>query len=106
MLFAPTGTSERHTVVVKPDGGTIERTDEKESTTLLEDEPGRALRVVAVAFVLSATPLALGRTRFRRAARTGSAVLLGVGALIGGFSVGLFYLPSASAMALAAARSR
>ena len=43
LLFAPTGTSERGSVVLKPNGERIERTHEIDSTTLLEEEPGTYL---------------------------------------------------------------
>lgn len=104
VLFAPTGKSERGSVVLKPGGERIERTHEVESTTLVEEEPGPALTVVAIALVLTGAPLTLNHTRFWLAARTVSAVVLWIGSLLAGFSIGLFYLPSAIAMTIAAAR--
>ena len=71
-------------------------------TTLLEEQPKEILRVVAVFLALTGLPLALNGTRFRTWARAIAAALLFVGSLIS-MSVGLFYMPSAVAMTVAAA---
>ncbi len=76
----------------------------RERTTLLEEQPEEILRVVAIALALAGFPLALNRTRFRTRARAIAAALLLVGSLLGSASVGVFYLPSAVAMTVAAAR--
>ena len=86
-------------------GEQIETTREVTSTSLLEDQPAPALRAVAIALILAGAPIAVNRSRFRPAARTGSAVLLWVGSIVAGFSIGLFYMPSAAAMTFAAVRS-
>ncbi len=83
----------------------IEKTREVKSTSLLEDQPAPALRAVAIALILTGAPIAVNRSRLRPAARTGSAVLLWVGSMVAGFSIGLFYMPSAAAMTFAAVRS-
>lgn len=77
---------------------------EPERTTLLEEQPGEIVPVVAIALALTGLPLALNRTRFRTGARAIAAALLLVGSLLGSMSVGFFYLPSAVAMTVAAVR--
>ena len=56
--------------------------------------------------VLAASPLALRRSRWRRVAEAGAATLLAAFGVLGGFSVGLFYLPSAASMLGAAVLGR
>ena len=76
-----------------------------ERQTLLEneDEPrGSIFRLLAFPVLLAMLPLALNGTRFRVPARAISAALLLVGSVLAGFSIGLYYLPSALAMIVAA----
>ena len=102
VLFVP---SQSGSEVVTRGDEQIETTREVTSTSLLEDQPAPALRAVAIALILAGAPIAVNRSRFRPAARTGSAVLLWVGSIVAGFSIGLFYMPSAAAMTFAAVRS-
>lgn len=75
-----------------------------ERTSLLEEEPDAIIPVVAVALTLTGLPLALNGTRLRMPARFVAALVLLAGSFVGGASVGLFYLPSAIAMTIAATR--
>ena len=75
--------------------------------TLLESESAPDAQMFALfAFpvALAAFPLALNATRLRTPARSLAAALLTGGSLLAGFSIGLFYLPSALAMTVAAIR--
>lgn len=75
--------------------------------TLLETENSPDAQIVgALAFpvLLAGLPLILNWTRLRATARAISGGLLLVGSLVAGFSIGLYYLPSALAMIIAAAR--
>lgn len=79
-----------------------------ERQTLLETEnspDAQIVGVLAFPLLLAGIPLALNRTRFRATARAISAALLLAGSLVAGFSIGLYYLPSALAMIVAAARA-
>ena len=73
--------------------------------TLLESASAsnaEAIGLLAVPVVLAALPLALNATRLRTPARAVAAALLLIGSLLTGFSIGLYYLPSALAMSFAA----
>ena len=97
-LLGPTGSySETEST---PGGQVVERTG---STTLLGqirsgEEDAAIVFALAIPVLISLLPLLLARTRAREAAQIGSAALLLLFALVTGFSVGLFFLPSAAAM--------
>lgn len=77
-----------------------------ENTTLLEAQPAGTIAIVAIALTVAGFPLVLNRTALRRPARALAAILLGVGSLLAALSVGVMYLPSAAAMAIAAVMER
>lgn len=58
--------------------------------------------ILAVPVVLAAIPVALQRTRYVRGARIVAGTLLMAFVVVTGFSIGLYYLPSAVAMTVAA----
>ena len=104
-LFLPTGSEVTTSVTEGPDPATVELSER--STTLAgeiragEEEWFVALVLLApVAVALAA--VALDRTRLRRASRMGAAVLLSAFTLLALASVGLFFLPGAGAMLVAA----
>lgn len=72
--------------------------------TLLEQSTAEAqtIGMLALPVVLAALPLALNGTRLRTPARAVAAALLLLGSVLTGFSIGLYYLPSALAMTVAA----
>lgn len=76
-----------------------------ETTSLLEEEPGAALGVSAVALGLTVIPLLLNGSGHVRRFRSVSAVLLLLGSLAAILSVGALYLPSALAMVVGALRA-
>lgn len=76
--------------------------DERES--LLQRREWGAAAALALPALLCAAPLLAHRRR--RAATIAAAALLGVGVVVGVASGGLFYLPSAALMTIAAIRSR
>lgn len=76
-----------------------------ERTTLLEEQPEAIIPLVAIAIGIAGFPLLLGGSALRRPSRVVAASVLLVGSLLAVFSVGLCYLPSAAAMAVAAARA-
>ena len=108
LLVVPTYTGVRASVraseAVTPGGAVVQRTNEIRRATLVEVNGPRVLRVLAVPVVLAALPLAANWTRLRTAARALAALLLTGFALVTGFSIGLFYLPTAGAMVAAALR--
>ena len=76
--------------------------------TLLESEStphAQIIGMLALPAVVAALALALNGTRLRTPARVVAAALLLIGSLLAGFSIGLYYLPSALAMVVAAIRS-
>lgn len=76
--------------------------------TLLESDSAPDAQIIgmlAVPLAVAAFPLALNGSRLRTPARAIAAALLIIGSLLAGFSIGLYYLPSALAMTVAAARS-
>ena len=76
------------------------------SKTLLEVDGPRALQPLAAPVLLAALPFAFYRTRFRAIVEAICGTLLAAFTVIGGFSIGLFYVPSAIAMLAAASRAR
>lgn len=75
-----------------------------DAQSLVQQQGWATAAVLAVPVLISAAPL-LVRGRHRRTATIGSAVLLTAGALVSIASVGLFYLPSAALLVVAAIRS-
>lgn len=100
-LFLPSGTEVTETL----GGGISER-----STTLWGeirdgDEDRSVLGVLLLPALVALGAVALDLTRVRRASRMGAAVVLSAFALLALASVGLFFLPGAGAMLVAALRS-
>ncbi|MGH2350436.1 MAG: hypothetical protein ACRDI2_13275 [Chloroflexota bacterium] len=73
--------------------------------TLLEINGPHILRILALPIIFAGLPLAVNWTELTLAGRAVSAVLLVVFATVTGFSIGLFYVPSAVAMLAAALRA-
>jgi hypothetical protein len=97
LLVVPTGRQESCFIGI---GG--ETTCSSRSTTLPESEGWDVLVVLAVPVVIAGAPLLLGSTRLRRPALVVSSLLLLAFAALGAGSIGLFYLPAAVAMVIAA----
>lgn len=72
--------------------------------SLVAQEGWAVALALAVPVLVAAAPL-LAPARYRRWVTIGSAVLLTAGALISAASVGLFYLPSAALLVMAAIRA-
>ncbi len=104
LLVVPPYTGVSASEAFTPGGAVVQRTNEIRRATLVEVNGPRVLRVLAVPVVLAALPLAANWTRLRTAARALAALLLTGFALVTGFSIGLFYLPTAGAMVAAALR--
>jgi hypothetical protein len=104
-LFLPTGSEVTTSVTEGADPATVELSER--STTLAgeirdgEEEWFVAL-VLLAPVVVALAAVALDRTRLRRASRMGAAVLLSAFTLLALASVGLFFLPGAGAMLVAA----
>ncbi|HEU4642597.1 MAG TPA: hypothetical protein VFS44_09090 [Gemmatimonadaceae bacterium] len=75
------------------------------TATLLAVNGPRALIALLLPVLLTALPLLARRPATRRRLAGAAAVLLGVFVLLGAASVGLFYLPAALALVLAAVAS-
>lgn len=101
LLVVPTYAAESTTIMLGPAGPGAPVSTRSEST-LLEAEGWSALVPVLIPVILSAAPLLLNGTRYAAPARLLAAVLLLGFVVIAGFSIGLFYLPNAVAMLLAA----
>jgi hypothetical protein len=108
-LLGPTG-SEEEAVAAVPAGTPLADRPEPEirTTTMLGqirsgEEDAFVLVWLVVPVVAAAAPLALARTPLDDAARTVAATLLLAFAFVTGFSIGLYYLPSAWTMVAAAA---
>jgi hypothetical protein len=97
LLVVPTGRQESCFVGI---GG--ETSCSSRSTTLPESDGWDVLAVLAIPVVIAGAPLMLGSTRLRRPALVVSSVLLLAFAALGAASIGLFYLPAAAAMVIAA----
>jgi hypothetical protein len=74
--------------------------------SLLEHEGPSVLGVLAVPVLAAAVGVAAGRGPDQRRARTLSAVLLWVFSVLGAMSIGIFYVPAAAAMTVAACAPR
>jgi hypothetical protein len=97
LLVVPTGRQESCFVGI---GG--ETSCSSRSTTLPESDGWDVLAVLAIPVALAGAPLMLGSTRLRRPALVVSSLLLLAFAALGAASIGLFYLPAAAAMVIAA----
>ncbi len=97
LLLVPTGRQESCFVGI---GG--ETSCSSRSTTLPESDGWDVLAVLAIPVVIAGAPLMLGSTRLRRPALVVSSLLLLAFAALGAASIGLFYLPAAAAMVIAA----
>ena len=113
-LLGPTGRYEEGRAGAVPEGASVELREppvvERGSTSLLGqirsgEEDAAVLVALVVPVVIALLPLALLRTRLEPAARAVAAFLLLAFVVVAGFSIGLLYLPSAVAMALAAAQA-
>ena len=104
LLVVPTYTGVSASEAFTSGGAVVQRTNEIRRATLVEVNGPRVLRVLAVPVMLAALPLAANWTRLRTAAQALAALLLTGFALVTGFSIGLFYLPTAGAMVAAALR--
>lgn len=74
--------------------------------TLLQVNGERILLPLAVPVVTAVLPLLFRRSRGRAVLEASAATLLAAFTVIGGFSIGLLYLPSAGAMLVAALLAR
>ncbi len=74
--------------------------------TLLQVNGERILLPLAVPVVTAVLPLLFRRSRGRAVLEASAATLLATFTVIGGFSIGLLYLPSAGAMLVAALLAR
>jgi hypothetical protein len=93
--FAPLGSAME--VSGSPGGVMVTRTS---NVSLFQTEGAWVLVVVSVPVLVALVPVLVRR----RAARIVSAVLLWIGCVVGMWSVGLFFLPAAIVMTVAAAR--
>lgn len=102
LLLLPVVAVHGKTVVYDTDGtlltGTIHRDE-----TLVENQGWMVVTALVIPIVFAALPVMAGRRGRFRWMRAVSAVLLTIFVLLTGFSIGLFYLPSALAMIVSAA---
>jgi hypothetical protein len=97
LLVVPTGREE--TVSTSPSGDQVRRS---RSTTLVQSDGWKVLVPLAVPVALAGAPLVFRRTRWSRAAMViASGLLLGM-VVLGAASIGLFFLPAAATMVVAA----
>jgi hypothetical protein len=75
---------------------------EKHSETLVQSEGWGVIMLILIPVLVSATPLALVGSSHERTVQIAASVLLLLFGLLGAASIGLFYLPSALVMTLAA----
>jgi hypothetical protein len=106
LLLAPLGEREGSCSVTANSGqaATTQPGCEDRTThvSLLQQEGGWVLFVAAVPVLVAAVPLGLRRTRWRRNAALVAGTLLVAFSVVGAASIGLFYLPGAVAMFMAA----
>ncbi len=105
LLFVPVyaGTTQTKTL---PSRGGVVGNSARFHRTLLQVNGERALLPLAVPVVVAMLPLLFWRSRWRAVVEAGAATLLVAFTVIAGFSIGLFYLPSAGAMLVAALLAR
>lgn len=106
LVFVPIGTSvEAREVTVDPSGRVVEAPrDDQEARhfTLVEHEGLGVLVLLTAPVTVAAVPFAFSPRR-RRAARIVAATLLGAFVVLGAASIGMFFLPAAVFMTVAAA---
>src|SRR5688500_13194316 len=103
LLLAPFYTGVQTTAVGRPgQNASSPPVVEVRSATLLEVNGPGVLLPLVLPIALPALALTSGQSRFRRPAFIVGALLLAVFCLVSGFSIGLFYVPAALAMAAAA----
>jgi hypothetical protein len=100
LAWAPTYVTQTSTVEITTGGQRV--TASTARRTLSEVNGPTVYVAVAIPMLLAALPLLFRRPGARRASVRASALLLLAFVLLGGFSIGMFYLPSAVAMGLAA----
>lgn len=101
LLVFPTVTEVGGSATVSASGGVLE-TATVHHRTLVESQGWSVAVELLVPVILSGAPVALHRNRFRWAACTASAVLLGLFVAVTGFSIGILYVASAATMIIAA----
>lgn len=97
LLVIPTGREESVSI-----SSTGEITRHSRSTTLVQSDGWSVLVPLAVPVAIAGVPLALRRTRWRRGALVAASVLLLAFVVAGLLSIGVYYLPAAVAMVMAA----
>ena len=102
LMFAPIYSG--HSTTFNSDGAKIESIDP--GRTLLAANGPRALIAIAFPLMFVLAPLLANDRTLRRQIGIFSALLLFGFVLIGGFSIGLFYLPAAIAMLVFVVASR
>jgi hypothetical protein len=101
LAWTPTYVTQTSTVEITTGGQRVTASSTARRT--LSEVNGPTVYVaVAIPMLLAALPLLFRRPGARRASVRASALLLLAFVLLGGFSIGMFYLPSAVAMGLAA----
>ncbi|MGQ0679764.1 MAG: hypothetical protein ACT4OM_08955 [Actinomycetota bacterium] len=104
LILVPLGTEKARSVNL--DGSERVEVSEVRFTTLAGQEGIGSLPILITPVAISAAPLATGNTGRQRRWRRGCAALLTGLCPLSGFSVGVFYVPTAAAMWWAASRSR
>lgn len=103
LMFTPSSTVSSESVVVSSETGAQPVTHhEVRSRTLPEVEGPSVIPVLMIPIAVSLFPLLLLRTRVGAVALWVAVALLWVLCLLGAMSIGMFYLPAAVAMLLAA----
>jgi hypothetical protein len=105
LLFVPAYTEESSTIVSPSTEGVISKIVVSHPT-LIQVNGVRALLTLAVPVLIAGLPLLFRRSRWRALLEASAAALLTALTVIAGFSIGLFYLPSAVAMLVAALLAR
>jgi hypothetical protein len=96
----------QHTVVSQSGPGPLQTLElEIAYRSLLQTEGASILLAAGLPVLVALLPLAFAASRYSRRAEICSAVLLSAFVVVGGFSIGLFYLPAALAAILIARRS-
>jgi hypothetical protein len=96
----------QHTVVSQSGPGPLQTLElEIAYRSLLQTEGASILLAAGLPVLVALLPLAFAASRYSRRAEICSAVLLSGFVVVGGFSIGLFYLPAALAAILIARRS-
>lgn len=109
LMLLPTATESTVSAVVSSatgQGESITRSSEVRHRTLVDVEGLDVIPVLFIPVVLAASPLAVRRTRFAWRSTMVAAAILWVLCVLAAMSIGLFYVPVAGAMLLAALRQR